>query len=440
MIRTELNEEELRRHEVLSRVGRKELPLREAAGLLRVSYAQAKRLRKRYREGGATALRHGNTGRRSNRAKPEALRERVLELVREKYGGGEEDGFGPTLAAEHLESDHGIRIDATTLRKWMLTEGLWKRAAQAQAAETPTGAEGAFRGAAAAGREPSQVAGRARAEGVSDEPGGRRDRGAQCLFAEEETTWAAADLLERWVRFYGVPQALYTDWSTVYLRKATERERLEGVEPATQFGTMCEKLGIEIIGAGSAQAKGRVERANGTHQDRLIKKLRLRGINGYGEANLYLANEYLPEHNERFQREPASEVDYHRSVAGGAGPAAGVLPGAGAGDRIGHGGALRESVPAIAGEAQPTGLAGDARDGAAMAGRKPGCASRRHPPTAQGTGAEASEAATGGRPGAASGQAVQPSSLAALSGGGAEGVNGPTAGTVPPARDAARLA
>ena len=205
--------------------------------------------------------------------------------------------------------DHTTEVDADG--------GALEAAAQAQAAETPTGAEGAFRGAAAAGREPSQVAGRARAEGVSDEPGGRRDRGAQCLFAEEETTWAAADLLERWVRFYGVPQALYTDWSTVYLRKATERERLEGVEPATQFGTMCEKLGIEIIGAGSAQAKGRVERANGTHQDRLIKKLRLRGINGYGEANLYLANEYLPEHNERFQREPASEVDYHRSVREG---------------------------------------------------------------------------------------------------------------------------
>ena len=67
MSRTELNEEELRRHEVLSRVERKELTLREAAGLLRVSYAQAKRLRQRYRQGGAPALRHGNAGKRSNR-------------------------------------------------------------------------------------------------------------------------------------------------------------------------------------------------------------------------------------------------------------------------------------------------------------------------------------------------------------------------------------
>ena len=87
MSRTELNEEELRRHEVLSRVERKALTLREAAGLLRVSYAQAKRLRQRYRQGGAAALRHGNAGKRSNRAKPEGLQEQVLEIVRQEYGG-----------------------------------------------------------------------------------------------------------------------------------------------------------------------------------------------------------------------------------------------------------------------------------------------------------------------------------------------------------------
>ena len=100
MSRMGLNEEELRRHEVLSRVERKESTLREAAGVLRVSYAQAKRLRQRYRQGGAAALRHGNAGKRSNRAKPEGLRQQVLELVRNEYGRGVSDGFGPTLAAE----------------------------------------------------------------------------------------------------------------------------------------------------------------------------------------------------------------------------------------------------------------------------------------------------------------------------------------------------
>lgn len=130
MSRTELNEEELRRHEVLSRVERKELTLREAAGLLRVSYAQAKRLRQRYRQGGAAALRHGNAGKRSNRAKPQRLREQVLELVRNEYGGGERDGVVPTLAAEHLQSDHRIVVGVSTLRQWMLEAGLWQRRRQ----------------------------------------------------------------------------------------------------------------------------------------------------------------------------------------------------------------------------------------------------------------------------------------------------------------------
>lgn len=317
MSRTELNEEELRRHEVLSRVERKELTLREAAVLLRVSYAQAKRLRQRYRQGGAAALRHGNAGKRSNRAKPEGFREQVLELVRNEYGGGERDGFGPTLATEHLESDHGIVVGVSTVREWMLEAGLWQRRRQRKPRRQRRERKPHF-------GELLQLDGshhlwleergpQACLMNLVDDATGV----GQGLFAEEETTWAAADLLERWVRHYGVPQALYTDWATVYLRKATEREQLEGVEPVTQFGTMCAKLGIEVIGAGSPQAKGRVERANGTHQDRLVKKMRLRGIDSYEAANVYLVNEYLPEHNERFQHEPGSPVDYHRRLPPG---------------------------------------------------------------------------------------------------------------------------
>jgi transposase len=264
--RTELNEEELKRHEVLSRVERKEVSLREAASLLRVSYAQAKRLRQRHRQGGAAALRHGNADRRSNRAKPETLREQVLELVRDEYGGGEPDGFGPTLAAEHLESDHGIRVGVTALRQWMLEAGLWQRRRRRKPRRQRRPRKEHF-------GELLQLDGshhrwleergpQACLMNLVDDATGV----AQCLFSEQETTWAAAELLERWVRFYGVPQALYTDWSTVYLRKATQRERLAGAEPATHFGRMCEKLGIELIGAGSPQAKGRVERANATHQ------------------------------------------------------------------------------------------------------------------------------------------------------------------------------
>ena len=106
----------------------------------------------------------------------------------------------------------------------------------------------------------------------------------EALRAAEETTWAAADLLEAWVRQYGVPKALYCDWKNVYKRKPTSRKAIEGIEPETQFGRMCAKLGSRIIAASSPQAKGRVERHHGTHQDRMIKKMRLQGIADSGYA------------------------------------------------------------------------------------------------------------------------------------------------------------
>lgn len=137
---------------------------------------------------------------------------------------------------------------------------------------------------------------------------------ALCMFSQEETTWAAADLLEAWVRTHGVPQALYCDWKSVYQRRATTREALEGVEPETQFGRMCRRLGIRIIPASSPQAKGRVERHHGTHQDRLVKKMRLRGITDCEAANRYLEQEYLPQHNARFACEPAAGADFHRRL------------------------------------------------------------------------------------------------------------------------------
>ena len=82
------------------------------------------------------------------------------------------------------------------------------------------------------------------------------------------------DRLREWIERYGVPLALYVDWENRYKRAATPKERLRGEEPMTQFGRMCAKLGIEIIAANSPQAKGRVERQHGTHQDRLVKSMR----------------------------------------------------------------------------------------------------------------------------------------------------------------------
>jgi hypothetical protein len=131
-------------------------------------------------------------------------------------------------------------------------------------------------------------------------------------FSKEETAWAAANLLRAWIERYGVPKALYTDWKNVYVREATEREKLKGIEPVSQLGRMCAKLGIRIIAANSPQAKGRVERAHGTHQDRLVKKLRLAGVSDYEAANRFLEADYLADHNRRFHRDATSDADFHR--------------------------------------------------------------------------------------------------------------------------------
>jgi transposase len=119
---------ELKRAGVLARVAAETLTLRSAAALMTVSYRQAKRLYQRYRTRGAAGLRHGHAGRASNRATAARVRKRVLALVREKYSGGVDERFGPTLAAEHLASEDGLIVDPETLRRWMLAAGLWSRA------------------------------------------------------------------------------------------------------------------------------------------------------------------------------------------------------------------------------------------------------------------------------------------------------------------------
>ncbi len=307
---------ELKRVEVLSRVKRGELKLTEAAELLEVSYRQAKRLKKRYRLGGSQALVHGNVGRSSNRADTER-RERVLDLVRENYSGEPHERFGPTLASEHLEADHRIRVPRETLRRWMLSAGLWSRRRKRKAHRKRRQRKAHF-------SELIQIDGshhrwlegrgpKACLMNFVDDATGV----ALGSFSSEETTWAAADLLETWVRRYGVPKALYCDWKNVYKRKPTSREAIEGIEPQTQFGRMCAKLGIRIIAASSPQAKGRVERHHGIHQDRMIKKMRLEGIADYEAANRYLDERYLKEHNAKFAREPAGEADFHRRLPKG---------------------------------------------------------------------------------------------------------------------------
>jgi transposase len=302
---------ELRRAEVLARVKSRTLRLVDAAKMLEVSYRQAKRLWQRYREEGAKGLQHRSAGRGSNRAKPEKFRRKVLQLIREKYSGTEQERFGPTLAAEHLAEEDGLEVGEETLRRWMLAEGLWSRMRRRKAHRKRRERRQHF-------GDLVQMDGSFHA--WFEERGARGclmnmvddATGTTCArLGEQETIWAAVGVLRTWIEKYGVPRALYTDWKNVYKREPTERERLRGKAPTTQFGRMCERLEISIIAASSPQAKGRVERNNGVHQDRLVKKLRRQGIQSYEATNEYLEADYLPEHNRRFAREAARREDYH---------------------------------------------------------------------------------------------------------------------------------
>src|SRR5882757_4170173 len=203
---------ELERVGVLARVRSKQLLVVDAARLMRVSYRQAKRLWKRYREDGAAGLKHGSAGRSSNRAHDAKFRKKALRLVREKYGGPVGERFGPTLAAEHLASEDGLKVDAETLRRWMLGEGLWSRARKRKQHRQRRKRKEHF-------GELIQLDG-----SFHKWPEDRGPRGCLmnmvddataetlCRLGGQETIWAAAGVLRRWIEKYGVPRELYTDW------------------------------------------------------------------------------------------------------------------------------------------------------------------------------------------------------------------------------------
>src|SRR6266852_1887067 len=216
--RTAMSTRELRRAEVLARVKSQTLRLVDAAKILEVSYRQAKRLWGRYREEGAKGLQHRSAGRGSNRAKPEKFRRKVLQLIREKYSGTEQERFGPTLAAEHLAEEDGLEVGEETLRRWMLAEGLWSRMRRRKAHRKRRERREHF-------GDLVQMDGSFHAWFEQRGPKSCLmnlvdDATATTLavMGEEETIWTAVGVLRQWIEQYGVPVALYTDWKTVYVK------------------------------------------------------------------------------------------------------------------------------------------------------------------------------------------------------------------------------
>jgi len=296
---------------VMAGVKGRELTLVQAADLMGVGYRQSKRIWKRYQAAGDAGLVHGLRGKPSARRKPAELRAQVLAL----YGQERYADFGPTLMAEHLAKQELV-VDHETLRRWRLAQGEHtvrrrkQRHRQWRERKPSFGAmvqlDGShhdwFEGRAA--RCVLMVM-------VDDATNQMRAR-----FFQEETTRASYDVLEGWVRQHGLPGSLYVDRDSIYRceGQATIAEQLAAREPQTQFGRAMEQLGVELILANSPQAKGRVERMNGVLQDRLVKEMRLAGINDMASANRFLDGKYLRAFNRQFMRQAASPVDLHRAV------------------------------------------------------------------------------------------------------------------------------
>lgn len=292
-------------------IKRQELTLVQAAGLMGVSYRHTQRVWRRYRAEGDAGLVHRLRGRPSLRRKPPALKARVLALCEEERYAD----FGPTLMAEHLEKQ-GLAVDHETLRRWQLAAGQRTLRRRRQKHRQWRERKPCF-------GEMVQLDG-----SHHDWFEGRR---APCVlmvmvddatnrlrarFSEEETTRASYDVLEGWTQRHRVPRSLYVDRDSIYRCEGlpSVADQLAGQAPQTQFGRAMEQLGVKLILAHSPQAKGRVERMNGVLQDRLVKALRLAGIDDLEAANRFLEEEFLPAFNRQFNVPAASALDAHRAV------------------------------------------------------------------------------------------------------------------------------
>lgn len=285
----------------------------EAAKVLHRSERHVRRLCARVRKKGDAGLVHGLRGRPSNNRHDEGLSEQALSALHNPLW----DGFGPSFSQEKLNELCGIDLGVTTVRRLMLLTGLW---------ETHI-----HRAKHRAWRERRPCLGM-----LTQLDGSPHDwlegRGPRCAliididdatsrilygeFIDEENTFDLMRTTKTYLRQWGRPAAIYVDKDSIYNvnRPANIDEQLSGKDPLTQFTRAMGELGIEVILAHSPQAKGRVERGFKTHQDRLVKELRLAGISTKEAANKFLREVYIPKHNRRYAVDPTESRDVHRPL------------------------------------------------------------------------------------------------------------------------------
>jgi len=301
-----LSEREMDRICVLRRLEERDLTQREAGDELGLSVRQIRRLYKRLKQSGPPGVKRLPQG--GNRTFPEGFKSQVMDIVKKSYYD-----FGPTFASEKLLERNGLSVNRETLRQWMMEEGLWKGRARTRA------------------RVHQSRERRPRFGEMTQADGSHHawfeDRGPKCClivmiddatskimyirFEESETTLGYMRGVLFCVQQYGRPMAYYTDKHSIF--KTTRHTWSDGRIRDTQLHRALRSLDVELICAHSAQAKGRVERANSTLQDRLIKEMRLRNICTMEEGNAYLA-EFMAKHNERFSVPADCPEDAHRPL------------------------------------------------------------------------------------------------------------------------------
>jgi hypothetical protein len=303
-----LTMEELDRLQTMTRIAERRLTRRRGAALLGLSERQVRRLFRAFARAGAAGLASRHRGRPSNRRLADTTRERALGLLRARYAD-----FGPTFAHQKLTEEHQLGLSVETLRGWMIAAGLWVPRTQRARRSYPPRPRRACLG------ELVQIDG--------SDHAWFEDRGPRCTllvyvddatsrlmelcFAAVESTFDYFRATRRYLERHGKPMAFYSDRLSVFHVQA--RDRAQGGPGLSQFGRALRELNIELLCARSPEAKGRVERTNGTLQDRLVKELRLRGLNDPVAAAPYLPA-FMADYNRRFAKAPAIAYDAHRPL------------------------------------------------------------------------------------------------------------------------------
>jgi hypothetical protein len=307
-----MNAKDIDRMNVIKAVLEKRIKQRDAAKRLSLSSRQVRRLCRRMKKAGVRGLLHGLRGQPSNHRLGTKELDKGLSYVKKLYSD-----FGPTFAKEKLLKIHQIDLSISRLRRGMIQKGLWT-----------SGREGERH---RAWRERRPCVGELVQLDGSDHDW-FEDRGPRCallifiddassrvLYGEFVTVEDTLNLMgaaKTYLRLHGRPDAFYVDRDSIYKvnRQATVEEELQDEQPLTQFTRAMGELNIKMLFALSPQAKGRVERSFRTHQDRLVKELRLAGISTMEKANDFLQNIYIPDHNARCAVVPASPTNAHKPL------------------------------------------------------------------------------------------------------------------------------